>query len=446
MKIIYGYDILTFNGPLPNCLNSKFIPTIYEGSKYDYRQSYHHFNKTWGCDYSVFNSNDFDRIVEYKSVYDIVIDRKKDINYKWFYIIEPHSGLDLFFGHHKIHDEFLLKNISEVALNEIKNHNGNILINYVVDGGLGINESNLKMIVDFTRKNEIPDNKVFFIFADFKLKENFEKLDVGYNVLDFNFYLHFKSDEFNKLIDGQSNTIVMPVDYDENIESDKKDFLLLTRHWKQHRIFLLNKLHRLGLDNNLVSWEKSYYKENMIEELFKYDENIEFANMLKETSRYIDVEDLVNVSGYGYENKDMYLDTYISIVTESIFFQTDVNYPTGFLSEKIWKPIGHCQPFILAAPSKSLKYIRERYGFKTFHPYIDETYDELDDDMERLKLIQIEIDKFSKKSKKEKIRFLNDVRDICIHNQNTFLKFGKEYGNNLDNNSELKIVYEFLSK
>jgi hypothetical protein len=93
-----------------------------------------------------------------------------------------------------------------------------------------------------------------------------------------------------------------------------------------------------------------------------------------------------------------------------------------------------------------LKYIRERYGFKTFHPYIDETYDELDNDMERLKLIQIEIDKFSKKSKKEKITFLNDVRDICIHNQNIFLKFGKEYGNDLDNNSELKIVYEFLSK
>ena len=121
MKIIYGYDIMTFNGPLPNCLSSKFIPTIYEGSKYDYRQSYHYFNKTWGCDYSVFNSNDYDEIVEYKSVYDIVNERNKNNNYEWFYIIEPHSGLDLFFGHHKIHDSFLLENIPEVSLNEIKN-------------------------------------------------------------------------------------------------------------------------------------------------------------------------------------------------------------------------------------------------------------------------------------------------------------------------------------
>jgi hypothetical protein len=445
MKIIYGYDMMTFNGPLPNCLNPKFIPTIYEGSKYDYRQSYHYFNKVWGCDYSVFNSNDYDQITEYKSVYEIVKDRKKNNNYKWFYVIEPHSGLDLFFGHHKVHDEFLLNNISELSLNEIKNYNGNILINYVVDGGLGINESNLKMIVDFTRKNKIPDNKVFFIFADFKLKGNFEKLGVNYNVLDFNFYLHFKSSEFNKLINDQTNKVLMPVDYEENINTNKKDFLLLTRHWKLHRIFLLNQLYRLGLENNLVSWEKSYYNENMINELFKYDKNEEFAQLLKETSKHIDVEDLVNVSGYGYENKEMYLNTYISIVTESIFFQTDVNYPTGFISEKIWKPIGHCQPFILAGPSKSLRYIRERYGFKTFHPYIDETYDDIDDDMERLKSIQKEVGRFSKKTKEEKVQFLNDVKEICFFNQNKFLEFDKNYRNSLDKNNELKLVHSFLT-
>jgi hypothetical protein len=154
----------------------------------------------------------------------------------------------------------------------------------------------------------------------------------------------------------------------------------------------------------------------------------------------------VNVSGYGYENKEMYLDTYISIVTESIFFQTDIDYPTGFISEKIWKPIGHCQPFILAGPSKSLRHIKERYGFKTFHPYIDETYDEIDNDMERLKLIQIEVDKFSKKTKEEKIKFLNDVKEICFFNQNRFLDFDKNYKDLLDKNKELKIVYKFLTK
>jgi hypothetical protein len=248
------------------------------------------------------------------------------------------------------------------------------------------------------------------------------------------------------LISNQTNTVVTKDDYEKNINNDKKDFLLLTRHWKQHRIFLLNKLHRLGLENNLVSWEKSYYNENMINKLYEYDKNEEFAKMVKETSKYIDVSDLVNVSGYGHENKDMYINTYISIVTESIFFQVDPNYPTGFLSEKIWKPIGHCQPFILAGPSKSLKYIKERYNFKTFDPYIDESYDLEDDDMERLKLIQIEIDKFSKKTKEEKIKFLNDVKDICFFNQKIFLDLGMKYEYPLENNDELKLINNFLIK
>lgn len=213
---------------------------------------------------------------------------------------------------------------------------------------------------------------------------------------------------------------------------------------EKHRIFLLNKLHRLGLDNNLVSWEKSYYNHLYIEELKKHDNNEEFIDLIINTSRHIDVEDLVNIMGIGFENKEMYLNTYISLVTESMFFQDDVSFPTGFLSEKIWKPIGHCQPFILAGPSNSLKYIREKYNFKTFHPYIDESYDQEDDDMKRIKMIEVEVEKFSKKTKTEKINFLNSVKDVCIHNQKIFLDFGFNHFGEMPLNDELNNVYTFL--
>ena len=36
----------------------------------------------------------------------------------------------------------------------------------------------------------------------------------------------------------------------------------------------------------------------------------------------------------------------------------------------------------MAGPSKSLSYIKEKFKFKTFHPFIDETYDEIEDDMQ----------------------------------------------------------------
>ena len=453
MEIILGYDIITHNGPLPNCLDPKFIPTIQEGSNFDYNKCFKYFNQKWGCDYCLFNSNDLDNISTIKSVYNITKDRKKGNTYKWFYIIEPHSGLDLFFGLHKVHDKFALTLISEQALNEIKNGEGNLLINYTIDGGLGVNIENFSLIVDFTRKNNIPDEKVFFIFSDFKLKENFERLGVKYNVLDSNFYLPFKAREFQSILNGEdktNSTIVTEDDFINNIEGDKKDFLLLSRHFKLHRIILLNKLHRMGLKNNLVSWEKSYYNGGMVEEMLKRDNNIEFAEMLKSTSKHLDVDDIVNVWGYGSEDKNLYLNTYISLVTETIFFQSDwkVNefsvFPTGFISEKIWKPIGHCQPFILVGPAKSLKYIREKYEFKTFHPYIDESYDVECNDMRRIGLIEDEIEKFTKKTKSEKIEFLKNVQDICIYNQKLFISIGEESRKNITESTKEK--FNFLNK
>jgi len=446
MKLIFGYDIMTYNGPLPNCLDPKFISTIYEGSKFDYCKSHNYFNEKWGVDYCVFNSGDYNRIAIKKSVYDIVIDRENRNSYKWFYIIEPHSSLDQFFGFHKTHNEFGMNFISEQAINEIKNYNGYLLFNYTIDGGLGITKTNFELIKNFTRGHQIPDEKVYFIFGDYKLKENLKNLGVNYLVHDYNFYLFFKSHEFNNIIIGRDkrSTVQSKEDYVSNIKNDKKDFLLLARHWKQHRIFLLNKIHRLNLENSLVSWESTYYNQKMIDLVKEHDDNPVFFDMLK-TSRYVDVDDLVSVWGYGAENKEIYINTYLSIVTESIFFQEDDSFPSGYISEKIWKPIGHCQPFILAGPSNSLKYLRDRYGFKTFHPYIDESYDEIEDEIERIKAIENEMEKFSNKTKEEKIKFLEDVKDICFYNLDLFLSFDKKNTSDLSVNVELKKVYDFLT-
>jgi hypothetical protein len=446
MKLIFGYDVVTSNGVIPNCLNPKFLPTIYDGSKFNYGKARDYFIEKWSIDFAVFNGHEFNSVSTNKSVYEIINDRKNNISYEWYYIIEPHSGFDLFFGKNPVHNTFLMNFISEQSINEIVNHNGKLLINYVIDGGLGINTNNFNMIIDFTRKNNIPDEKVYMVFSDFKLKDNLIKLNVNYNVIDYNFYLRYKSHEFNKIINDKTNTstIVTKEDFINKIYSDKKDFLLLTRHWKKHRIFLLNKLHRLGLDNNLVSWEKSYYNHTYIEDLKKHDNNEEFIDLVINTSKHIDVEDLVNIMGIGFENKEMYLNTYISLVTESMFFQDDINFPTGFLSEKIWKPIGHCQPFILAGPSKSLRYIREKYKFKTFHPFIDESYDDEDDDIKRIQMIELEVEKFSKKTKTEKVQFLNNVKDVCIYNQELFLKFGVDNFGKMSTNFDLDDVHTFL--
>jgi hypothetical protein len=468
-KIVFGYDIVTYNGEIPNCLNPKFLNTIYTASDFDYSNSGQFFSKRWNCDWPVYNSNFYNNYVEKKSIYEIREARKNNKNINWFYVIEPFGSLEQFFGNHPVH-EFALNFMSKIAIDEIKNGNGKLLINFIIDGGLGFEISNFEKIIKFTRDNNIPDEKVYFIFADFKLKRNFEKLGINYKVMDYSYNLISKSQEFNNTIDNpdfkywgenayeaqvgkiecQPSTVVTATEFLKSIGNDKKDFLLLNRHWKLHRLLLLSQLHKLGLEKSLVSWDNKFYNESNISEFLIHDNNEEFAKLISETSSLLDIQDLTKIAGFGFEDKNIYLNTYLSIVTESVFFQSKsaddifVEFPSGYLSEKIFKPIGHCQPFILAGPSKSLQYLRDRFGFKTFHPYVDENYDLENDDFARLRMVQLEIDKFTSKTKEEKDEFLNNVKDICVYNQNLFLEYGKNSWRHINHNKEMQLILNFL--
>lgn len=468
-KLIFGYDIITYNGELPNCMNPKYINTIHNASDFDFSNSGAFFSKRWNCDWAVYNSNYFERYSEKKSIYQIKQDRRSGINYDWFYIIEPFGNLNQFFGNHPTH-EFALNFMSKVAIDEIKNGNGKLFFNYIVDGGEGFEIENFERLIKNLRDKEIPEEKVYFLFADFKLKNNFEKLGLKYNVADYSLNLVSKSQEFNNVLSNpdyrywgaESNepqvgaiksgksTIVTRREFEKSIGNNKKDFLLLSRHWKLHRLLLLSHLHKLGLDKSLVSWDIKFYTENIVQEMYKHDRNEEFGKLIKETSSVLDIPDLTKIAGFGFEDKNIYLNSYLSIVTESVFFQSKgpddifVKFPSGYLSEKVFKPLGHCQPFILAGPAKSLEYLRNRFGFKTFHPYIDESYDMECDDFGRLRMIQQQITNFSNKSKEEKDEFLNNVKDVCIHNQNLFLKYGKDSFGDIENNTEMKLILKFL--
>ena len=463
-KIILGYDVMTYNGEQPNCLNPKFLNTIYNASDFYFSDSLEFFAKRWNNNWALYNSNMYNDYAEKKSIYQIVEDRKKGIQYDWFYIIEPFASLENFFGNDGFYNEFCLNKISKPALNEISNGNGKLLINYVCDGGTAFKVQNFEKFIKFTRDNNIPDEKVYFVFADFKLKDNLKQLGVDYKVIDYSYNMIGKAQEFNNTLTNpnysywgegsyepqfgtiktKSSTVVNSNEFLESIGTDKKDFLLLNRHWKLHRLLLLSQLHRMGFEKSLVSWDKQFSFQLNEPQFLMHDDNTEFIKLITETSSLLDIGDLTKIAGFGFENKDIYLKTYLSIVTESIFFQEHTDFPSGYLSEKVWKPIGHCQPFILAGPSKSLEHIKERFGYKTFHPYIDESYDMEDDDLKRLQMIQIEIAKFANKTKEEKDDFLNNVKDICLHNQTLFLEYGKNSYLKLHSNKEMKLILNFL--
>jgi hypothetical protein len=89
------------------------------------------------------------------------------------------------------------------------------------------------------------------------------------------------------------------------------------------------------------------------------------------------------------------------------------------LTEKIFRPIACGQPFILASTPGSLKYLRS-YGFRTFNPWIDETYDDIFDSNDRLAAIVAEMKRISNLSPENKNYLVEYCNRIAEYNKSIF--------------------------
>jgi hypothetical protein len=115
-----------------------------------------------------------------------------------------------------------------------------------------------------------------------------------------------------------------------------------------------------------------------------------------------------NTWGEIYLNAEPYIDTYFSLVTETVF-----NYPYSFRTEKIWKPIAMGHPWIAVA---NCGYYRDMHnlGFKTFGHVIDQSFDTIQDNQLRLQRIaQVVTDLCTQ----DLASFLKECYNVCKYNQ-----------------------------
>lgn len=124
-----------------------------------------------------------------------------------------------------------------------------------------------------------------------------------------------------------------------------------------------------------------------------------------------------------------HINSYFSVVCETTFHKslgvpgtpTSMSHTDGvFVSEKVYKPIAYKHPFIVASTPGYLAQLRA-IGYKTFHPYIDESYDEIENDHDRMIAICNEIGKLCALSDNDMCIFLRNIRPIVEHNLECFL-------------------------
>lgn len=214
-----------------------------------------------------------------------------------------------------------------------------------------------------------------------------------------------------------------------------KIFLNFNRRWSLHRpLFvalcaandILNFGHvSLGESDDHQSWQ------SILPELYKItSRHIKFNSLLKQNENkilsipklYLDTPDLVSprhyISNLDIDNNitdNLYKQTMISVVTETLYFEEG-----RFLSEKTFKPIAYQHPFILIAKPKSLELLKE-LGYKTFSPYIDESYDSENNPLIRLQLIMEELKRLCNFSLNEIQEFLSNTEHITKYNFNVLI-------------------------
>lgn len=106
-----------------------------------------------------------------------------------------------------------------------------------------------------------------------------------------------------------------------------------------------------------------------------------------------------------------YHDTLLSIVNESNY-ESD----TTFVTEKTLKAIVHEHPFIIVGSPGSLAWLR-RMGFRTFEPYIDETYDTIEDGDARMASAMASVRSVAALSAEDRVRLFHQLRPIAEHNR-----------------------------
>jgi hypothetical protein len=246
--------------------------------------------------------------------------------------------------------------------------------------------------------------------------------------------------------------LVHILDYQENIQAQQRTdeifagnpkpytFMFLNGRARPHRKYLWERFRESQiLDQSLWTMLESRPCIDRELKLMRGDVNVMATPTplrrlpaLYEYRDYRDTEIMVDMPDRAFIKQDMfqntwgeiylepqgYVDTYFSLVTETVY-----DVPYSFRTEKIAKVIAMGHPWICAANQYFYRDMRD-LGFQTFGSVIDESFDSIEDNQQRLDRIHdIVVDLVGQDLQS----FLQACEPICKYNQQRLREFQKEH-------------------
>jgi hypothetical protein len=468
LTLVYDYIFPTF--ALPNALNPQFGIINYILSQYNDKVQYStflendptQFQKMFDNSFG-YSQNTLTGFILEADVYRGKIDNEYESLYlaskkgkKFIYPVKPSPTLLNFCGinnqgndGNKVAGDYFWKFISKKALAEIQNNRGVILIDYSMEPFISLDYH--KLLHTCLKESGISPKSIYIAVNSFNAKQLYENWfsaeDRMYNIINTPFCLEHSSYYYSQSLDRNENKVITLNKFlsTKDVVRDNY-FLMKIKAPKEHRLktlILLTDDSLINLGDWSFSGEQNFSKtegyKNAIRNL-NLKNRAQVEELLDRGQHNLKSEEncLFNdINAWTDEDYAPHLSSYFDICFESFFY---IESEAISLTEKIFKPIINFQPFIYVATKGSLQVLRD-LGFKTFEPFIDESYDQELDNDKRLFMAYEQIKRLCLMSKQEIHEWYWGMQDILIHNHQHLLNIHK---NKMITQTALEELYESL--
>ncbi len=353
-------------------------------------------------------------------------------NVRHFSLEQPTSGLALLLDYAKSNDIWycyistptslklfsIVELMGEDVYNRVLNKTASIVIDLSFEPFLDCIDSVYEHVI---LQHKIPESQVIFMSNMFDAYSYNNEISRKYNCDPIRIF-YFSALEY----------MLYPSVSDEpkllEIKDYQKKYLNLNRRWRDHRpLTILLLRYRNLLEKGYVSfgpcenhgdWKNIWdglcvgaigtpYLETAVRE------STDIMNMaplyLDTTELHTNRAELENTTDFYYQN------SYFSLVSETTFYHRKKLESSRFITEKTFKCIAMKHPFLLVTIPKSLEVLKF-LGYKTFSPWINESYDDEMDDNKRILMILDEVERLCNLTDDELKTFIIEANKICEHN------------------------------
>lgn len=291
---------------------------------------------------------------------------------------------------------------------------------------------------------EIPETTFIFTTASPSGQEVYDGM---YAYFGWNRRMRVLSfDHFEHLIQEYMMNDSIPHEKEYEVKIKQKKFVCFNKVHRIHRARLLADMY----DNDLV--KDAFYSFEGAHPDWLDEYIILYKKNLQQSKKYTFIETLfrhryefplrLNINSNRHNPVDLqpedflyHQESYFSVVTETIFYDGNSHVPLTllsyeealFISEKTYKAIAFKHPFIVMCRPNTLSYLVDS-GYKTFHPYIDESYDIESNDDKRFTMIVNEIKRLCSMTNDQWIGWQKNIKNIVEYNY-TVLVTKKKFHN-----------------